>query len=106
MTQPDYDSAAATPQFARATTTSAWRSTRPTPTSSTSAARTTANPAGLIRVDATGIADPHALVAYDNDRPDGGLAAGNAPAARDRAVDARRTLDDPVQLRRADVAVR
>ena len=57
----------------RATTTSPWPSTRPTPISSTSAASSASAATGLVRVDATKIWDAHALVPFADNAPDGGL---------------------------------
>ena len=62
VSQPDYPILGGNSTFsARATTTSRWRSTRPTPTSSTWAASTHDGQTGLIRVDATNIWDAHNL---------------------------------------------
>ena len=54
-------------------------------------------PSGFIRIDATLAADAHALVPYDNNRPDGGLTRFGSNGATGNAAPPL-TLDDPTNL--------
>ena len=98
-TKPDYDVGGGPPAPAcprRATTTSAWRSTRTTPTSSTSAAPPTASRPASSGSTPPGSTTPTRWSTSDQDNPDGGQLDGNAtdagPAVRDRYD---RQGDDP-----------
>ncbi|MBX6313387.1 MAG: subtilisin, partial [Isosphaeraceae bacterium] len=52
-------------------------------------------PSGYLRVDVTRLSDPHALVAFDNDNPDGGLLQINTSPTARIALDDTKNLPTP-----------